>query len=203
MELDVSGRALTSEGFLEVARALVKSIAYSGDHGRVVRLEEICLRQNKINARCLKALGEVVKSAAGDLRDLDLSDNFLTITTDEEVIAWEDFLTSFSRCCVLRRIDLTGNALGPRAFEVLTRVYGREPPVDLVSLEEADPSVHHDVSGIGIMLSDSVSLEQQIRASSIMSESDVYTDGDKATRAIPEESKRSRHGLFTSFSIRS
>jgi len=204
VELDVSGRSLSSEGFMEVATALVKSIGYEGDHGKVVRLEELCLKDNKLDASCLQALGKVVKFAAGDLRDLDLSGNLFSITTYEEVAAWEEFLSSFSECCVLRRIDFTGNALGPRAFEILAKVYGREPPVDMISLEEADVDRHHDASILGNTVSDSIPFKQRTKALSIVSGSEGYSsDGDSTFHATPEVSKSSRHGLSASLTFRS
>lgn len=206
MELDVSGRGLTSEGFSEVATALVKSIEYEGEHGRVVRLEELCLRDNKLDARCLQSLGHVVKLAVGDLRDLDLSNNIIDVTTYEEVAAWEDFLTSFSGCCVLRRIDFTGNALGPRAFEVLARIYAREPPLDLISSEEAGTNWHQDTSILRNTAYDSIALEQGTRALSIVSEpeSEGYTsNGHRISCATPEVLKSSLHGLFVSSALHS
>ena len=199
VELDVSGRGLTTEGFLEIAAALVKSIEYDGDHGKVVRLEELCLRGNRLDAECLQALGKVVKLAASDLRDLDLSDNLFTVASYGEVVAWEEFLTSFSKCCLLRRIDLSGNALGSKAFEVLARVYGKEPPLDIVLLEEADTLRHHDVSVVRSTAADTVVLEQQIRALSVVSESETYnTDGNSTSPTALEVPKRFRHGLFAS-----
>jgi hypothetical protein len=204
VELDVSGRGLTSEGFFEIATALVKSIEYEGEHGKVVRLEELCLRENKLDPRCLQALGKVIRLAAGDLRDLDMSDNLISVTTYEEVAAWEDFLTSFSECCVLRRIDFTGSPLGPRAFEVLARIYARESPFDLISLEEAGTDWHHDAFVLRNTAYDSIALEQRTRALSIVSESEGYTsDGESIACATPGVQKISRHGLFASSALHS
>lgn len=132
VELDVSGRRLTSEGLLEFAPALLKSIEHNNENGKTVRLEELCLRESQIDSRALLHLARIISLAAHDLRDLDLSENQITVTTHEEVAAWGAFLNAFSNCCVLRRIDLSGNLLGPRAFEVLARVYANENPVDLM-----------------------------------------------------------------------
>ena len=122
----MSGRSLTDEGLKEVAEALITSIAYEDEHGRVVKLEEACLKDNAITAQSLRRLGKVVASAACDLRDLDLSNNCISISTSEDAAAWEDFLRSFANSCVMRRVDLSGNALGPKAFEVLAKIYGME-----------------------------------------------------------------------------
>ena len=123
---------MTDEGFAEVAAALAESLKYDGDQGRVVRLEELCLTNNRLSATSLQALSPIIRLASNDLRDLNLSENNITINTEAECTIWENFLTSFSECCVLRRIDLSGNALGPRAFEVMTRVYSKQEAMDLV-----------------------------------------------------------------------
>lgn len=140
VELDVSGRRLTSEGLLEFAPALLKSMEHNNENGKIVRLEELCLRESQIDSRSLLHLARIISLAAYDLRDLDLSENKITVTTHEEVAAWGAFLSAFSNCCVLRRIDLSGNLLGPRAFEVLARVYASENPVDLVLSDSVEES---------------------------------------------------------------
>ena len=199
VELDVSGRVLTSEGFVEVAAALVKAIDYDSEHGKVIKLEELCLRDNKLDAKCLQALGKVIKLAAGELRDLDLSDNLFSITTCEEVAAWEDFLNSFSACCVLRRIDLSGNAIGPRAFEILAKTYGREPLIDVLSLEDADLDRQHDVCVLQNTAFDCISLEHRAKTlSTIESSESRGNDGNISSHATSEVQKGSRHGLFIS-----
>ena len=126
IDLDVSGKALTDEGLKEVAEALIKSIMYEDGKGKVVKLEEACMKGNNITAKSLRRLGRVVASAAYDLRDLDLSNNSIIINTQEDAAAWEDFLLSFTKNCVLRRVDFSGNTLGPKAFELLAKVFGQE-----------------------------------------------------------------------------
>lgn len=90
----------------------MQSIEYHGEQGRVARLEELCLRDNKLDAKCLMDLGLVIGSAAHDLEDLDLSHNCISIITDQDTAAFEYFLRSFAECYVLRRVDFGGNALG-------------------------------------------------------------------------------------------
>ena len=80
----------------------------------------------------LQALTTVINSASYDLRDLDLSGNRIHVNTDDDVAVWQRFLTSFERCRFLRRLDFSGNALGPRGFEVFLRVYAKERPLDLL-----------------------------------------------------------------------
>ena len=112
VELDVTGKCLGGDGFREIAGALVESIGYHGEQGRVVRLEELCLRDNKLDAKCLVDLGQVLRRAADDLRDLDLSGNSISIITDDDTAAFEYFLRSFAECYLLRRVDFSGNPLG-------------------------------------------------------------------------------------------
>lgn len=146
IELDVSGKDLTDEGFFEVAPALVEAISYDGDQGRVARLEELCLRSNRLTIASLQALTPVIEVSCSDLRDLDLSENQIAISSDADVAIWEDFLTSFRKCCVLRRIDLSGNALGERAFEVMVRVYAKEEPLDFVLPPDLEGAHHEEQS---------------------------------------------------------
>ena len=96
----------------------------------MVRLEEVCLKGNGLTAKSLRYLGKVVALATKDLRDLDLSNNLIQIATAEDAAAWEAFLKSFSNSSVLRRVDFSGNPLGRKAFEIFTRVYGRELSMD-------------------------------------------------------------------------
>lgn len=128
---------------MEFAPALLKSMEHNSGNGKTVRLEELCLRESQIDSRSLLHLARIISLAAYDLRDLDLSENQITVTTHEEVAAWEAFLNALSNCCVLRRIDLSGNLLGPRAFEVLARVYANENPVDLVLSDFVEESLEN------------------------------------------------------------
>ncbi|KAL8962688.1 MAG: hypothetical protein Q9193_000937 [Seirophora villosa] len=130
VELDVTGKALGEHGFLEAAGPLINALEHDSEHGRVLYLEELCLRSNKLNAVCLPALAHAIRLAASHLRDLDLSDNLLNVTNSQDADAWQDFLESFRECRMLRRVDLSGNALGTKAFEVLARVYSTEPEID-------------------------------------------------------------------------
>lgn len=173
VEIDVSGRALTDDGFQETAKAFTTSAMFRDGIGRVVILEELGLKGNQLTAGSLWALSRVVTLSAHDLKDLDLSDNLISIVTAEEVAAWENFLESFSGCCVLRRIDLSGNPLGPRAFEILARVYGNEEPVDLLSL--SDLKLTRDDSTIDFTgaTGGSTSLQQPMRRMSVVSDDPV------------------------------
>ena len=178
------------EGFAEVASALIESLKFDGDQGRVVRLEELCLTNNRLSATSLQALSPIIKLASNDLRDLDLSENNITINTEAEVAIWEDFLMSFSHCCVLRRMDFSRNALGPRAFEVMTRVYAKQEAVDLVlpaDLEQVQSNERRtsmEIAGLG----------RRLRKLSVVSDpDDLDSDEDKDPKS--DRHKGSGHGL--------
>lgn len=196
VEIDVSAKHLTSEGFAEVAVALVDSIKYEGLQGKIVRLEELCLRDNKLDATSLQSLSAVIQLACDDLRDLDLSGNNITINTLVEVAAWEGFLVSFSKCCVLRRLDFSGNCLGPKAFEILAKVYANEAPVDLVfsddlelCLQDADNHPRQEITEPGV-------LEAKTRKLSILSEPEGYACEDEMEPKMTcKKRKELRHGL--------
>ena len=120
VELDVTGKRLGNDGFHEIASALVKSIQFNGDQGRVVRLEELCLRDNKLDADCLRDLGLVITLATHDLEDLDISNNSISVVTNKDMASFEYFLRSFANCYKVRRVDLSGNKLGGYTVFFLT-----------------------------------------------------------------------------------
>lgn len=194
MEIDVSGRGLTDEGFLETANALTTSAVFCGEHGKAVILEELGLKGNQLTAESLWALSRVVALSAHDLRDLDLSDNFISVVTTEEVAAWEVLLESFSGCCILRRIDLSGNPLGPRAFETLARVYGKEEPVDLLSLSDLKLNRDDSTTVFTSPTGGSTSLQQSMRRMSIGSD-DFVNDTEVASNTASHRRKGSRQGI--------
>jgi len=181
VELDVAGKSLGNDGFAEVAAALVTSVQYSGEHGEVVKLEELCLRDNRLDISSLPALGQVVKHAAKDLRDLDVSSNLISVSTDSEAQVFENFLRCFAECCVLRRLDLSGNKLNPKAFEILTKVYGQEEPVDPVSLASSCQDLENDESRGYSINADSAWVEKRLNNLRVASDPDEYTDEANTT----------------------
>ncbi|KAL8718501.1 MAG: hypothetical protein Q9225_004369 [Loekoesia sp. 1 TL-2023] len=179
VDLDVTGKCIGEDGFRELAGALIKSLEHDGEHGKVCRLEELCLKTNRLSARCLPALARIVRLAAHDLRDLDLSDNCFSITSSQETHLWEHFLESFAECCVLRRVDLGGNALGPKAFEILARVYTRERLTDPVWENTSDTPPYGVTPSRKSLSGDSDSLNRQARNLSLGSASDAQLDNDE------------------------
>ena len=146
IDLDVSSKALKDEGFCEVASALVEALSYNGIQGRCTRLEELCLSENELCLQSLQILTPIIRLACHDLRDLDLAGNRIQISTEEDVAIWENFLGALEESSTLRRIDLSGNPLGPRGFETLLRVYARERPVDLLQQSELQPDESYSLS---------------------------------------------------------
>lgn len=194
MEIDVSGRNLTDEGLLEIANALTKSAVFHDEHGKVVVLEELGLKGNQLTAGSLWALSRVVALSTHALRDLDLSDNLISIVTIEETAAWEVFLESFSACCALRRIDLSGNPLGPQAFEILARVYGKEEPIDLLSLSDLKLNRNDFTVDLTYAIGGSISLEQSMRRMSMVLD-DHSNDTEVASETAGDRRKGPRQGI--------
>lgn len=176
VELDITGKSLGNDGFAEVAAALVTSIQYTAEHGRVVKLEELCLRDNSLDITSLPALGQVVRHAARDLRDLDVSSNLISVTTDSEAQVFEDFLRCFGESCVLRRLDLSGNKLNGKAFEILTKVYGQEEPVDPVSLANICQDLDNDEPKGCSLHGDPALMEKRLKNLSVSSDIDDVID---------------------------
>ncbi|OCK81185.1 hypothetical protein K432DRAFT_326805 [Lepidopterella palustris CBS 459.81] len=134
LELTLPGKNLTDGGFQEAASGLEDVLA-SQDGVSCSRLEELNLSNNSLTTKSLPLLARIVRLAAYDLKDLNLSGNHITVVTNEEAQDWETFLDSFKGCRVLRKIDLSDNDLsGPRAFEIFTRVYSKHPEVDPTEL---------------------------------------------------------------------
>ena len=159
-------------------------------------LEELCLKANRLTVTSLQRLAPIIKLIAHNLRDLDLSDNMISINDPDDVIPWETFLKSLSSCCVLRRLDLSGNELGTKAFEVLARVYAREEPVDLVLQEGFECLSKNSVADCAAAL-EHVKMSQPM---AIVSESeDVDRTEEQKSRTKSRKEKVSRHGARNSF----
>ena len=200
VEIDVSSKSLTDEGFVELARALIESMLYKGKHGNVVRLEELCLRDNRLTPTSLNSLSHIVQLAHDVLRDLDLSQNEICIKTPDDIAAWYRFLRSFSGCCVLRRVDLSGNHLGTKAFEILTKVYSREQPIHEWLGENQAFAGPNEIGASTLESKDLNELEHEIKKISIELGSDVpTTDNEESTGTMLGNHKAMRRGAFSYF----
>ncbi|GAD92962.1 hypothetical protein NFIA_059010 [Paecilomyces variotii No. 5] len=125
LEIDIADKNLTDEGFDLFIDDLIQSIAYRNDEhpDGIVRLAELHLSGNNLTAQSLKKLSRVISLSAGDLRELDLSDNKIEIREPEHRKVWQEVLESFQGCYVLKKLDFSRNPLGPRGAEILARVY--------------------------------------------------------------------------------
>lgn len=195
VELDVTGKALGEHGFLEAAGPLINALEHDSEHGRVLYLEELCLRSNKLNAVCLPALAQAIRLAASHLRDLDLSDNHLNVMNSQDADAWQDFLESFRECRMLRRVDLSGNALGTKAFEVLARVYSTEPDIDQPWEDDAEMLSLDGTPSRRSIFADTEALNRQTRKLSLDSASGLYADDvEEAAAASYKTAHGAAHG---------
>ena len=208
VELDASGKKLGKkdegglEGFPEFATALISTLRSGDGQQRVVVLEELCLRGNQLGNDSFEPLAEIVKLAAGDLKDLDLSENDFVIESELDVLAWERFLSSFSGCFVLRRWDLSGNPLGTKGFEILAKMYGREAPLELLldkgftKDEDAVESTSED--GLMMMESTKTTALRTRRASNAREFATESTPYKTPTKAAFQSSKVFRQGKLWS-----
>lgn len=88
----------------------------------------------------------MIHLSSRDLKELDISNNEISIVTVSDTQKWKYFLHSFGQCCVLKKIDFSGNSLGTRGIEILARVYIRSE-LDFVEVvgEEEDGGVPEDL----------------------------------------------------------
>lgn len=119
-------KCLTDDGFGLLADGLQNALTTCPD----LALVDLILSDNALTTRSLARLAPIIQKSRYNLQALDLSNNNFQVSTVTEAQEWEQFLQSFRSCMTLRRLDLSNNTLlGPRAFEILARVYSREPPV--------------------------------------------------------------------------
>lgn len=125
VELDITGKELTDDGISVFINDLIKCMQYRDEehpHG-TIRLTDLSLGGNKLTAVSMEKLAPVIALSSITLNKLDISDNSICIVTDSDKKAWNNFLSSFQECCVLKRIDFSDNNLGGPGFDVLSHVY--------------------------------------------------------------------------------
>ncbi|PYH94724.1 leucine rich repeat protein [Aspergillus ellipticus CBS 707.79] len=125
LEIDVTGKALTDNGFALFVDDLIGCIKFKDDEHPMglARVTEFHLQGNQLTIACLPKLGEVIALSAGDIRELDISNNEIRIRTPEDIKIWVAFLNSFEDCFVLKKLDLGNNPLGRMGVEHLARIY--------------------------------------------------------------------------------
>lgn len=125
MEIDVSGKELTDEGFAEFIDDLIACMKLRDEEHPEgsAKVIELHLQGNQLTVVSLRKLSEVIKLSIADLRELDISHNNFAVSTAEEQKIWYDFLDSFKNCFLLKKLDLGNNPLGQKGIEILARVY--------------------------------------------------------------------------------
>ncbi|KAF7115780.1 hypothetical protein CNMCM5793_003420 [Aspergillus hiratsukae] len=147
VEIDVSGKELTDEGFAEFIDDLIACMKHRDEEHPEgsAKVIELHLQGNQLTVVSLRKLSEVIKLSIADLRELDISHNNFAVSTAEEQEIWYDFLDSFKNCFLLKKLDLGNNPLGQKGIEVLARVYMQS---DLDFLEaDADAVVGMNAEG--------------------------------------------------------
>ncbi|EED17415.1 conserved hypothetical protein [Talaromyces stipitatus ATCC 10500] len=127
LEIDISGKELTDDGFNEFIldlRIALQSASPEYPQG-INKLQELHLKGNQLTVNALVELAKIIQLSSRDLKELDVSNNDISIITISDAQKWKYFLQSFSQCCVLKKIDFSGNSLGARGIEILARVYIR------------------------------------------------------------------------------
>ncbi|KAF2753997.1 hypothetical protein EJ05DRAFT_504601 [Pseudovirgaria hyperparasitica] len=143
LEIIIPGKDLTDTGLKEVALAL-QDVLEEVAGGPAASLEELIISDNVLTTRSLSYLAPVIELAAFHLRDIDLSNNKISVTDDQSAAEWELFLSSFRNCSALRRLDMSRNDLsGPLAFELFSKVYGCQSPVNPADLP-SDEGLRYD-----------------------------------------------------------
>lgn len=177
--------------------ALIQSIQYDGEQGKVAFIEELCLQDNGITVKSLKMLAPVLQLLSFDLRDLDLSNNAIKVKSTEDVRMWEEFLASLASCCVLRRLDLSGNALGPKAFEILAKAFAREEYPDAAVLKGPGCINHqHEDGRVSPRPAVENTIAAKVRRMSVKSEPDDEDEdpNEGYQSQLTLKHKGSRHG---------
>ncbi|KAL3455194.1 hypothetical protein BJX64DRAFT_295280 [Aspergillus heterothallicus] len=125
LEIDLTGKALTDDGFAQFIDDLLACIVYRSDEHPIglAKVTEFHLQGNSLTVLSLVKLGEVVAHSAGDLRELDLSHNDIRVTSVQEKAVWKAFLECFKNCYVLTKLDLSNNPIGPVGLEIFACVY--------------------------------------------------------------------------------
>ncbi|KAF2860639.1 hypothetical protein K470DRAFT_270486 [Piedraia hortae CBS 480.64] len=119
-ELGIDGVAAMSAG---LGAALSKCTASTW-----LALESLSLPGNGLTAAAMPHLASMAQLSCRDLRILNLSNNQISITSDQDAAQWESLLIALSRCSRLCRLDLSRNEVGSRALEIFSRVYHAASP---------------------------------------------------------------------------
>ena len=134
IDLVAPSKKLTDDGVAAMVAGLYEAMR-RGNSQASFALEGLNLRDNQLTTRALATLAPVIELAKNELKTIVLSDNAISVTSDQEAREWEAFLVAFKDCKTLRRLDLSGNReLGARALEVFSRIHCNEPSIDPIAL---------------------------------------------------------------------
>ncbi|KAL4942665.1 hypothetical protein BDV06DRAFT_235264 [Aspergillus oleicola] len=166
LEIDLTGKSLTDEGFAHFIDDLIECTTYrSPKHPLgLAKVTEFHLSGNTLTVSSLAKLGTVIANNPGDLRELDLSANQIVIETDDEKRIWKGFLDSFKNCYVLQKLDLSGNPMGVKGLEILARVYVKS---DLDYLEADADAIVRENHGLGQGSEQKVALAEEVGSMNI------------------------------------
>ncbi|KAK2739738.1 hypothetical protein FQN55_009328 [Onygenales sp. PD_40] len=150
VEIDLTGKELTDDGFASFVGDLINCIQYrDGDHPNgTVRLTELVLKGNKLTVASMKMLGAVVALSGDCLTYLDVSENCISVASRLEREVWKGFLEAFQGCYHLKKIDISGNPLGGGGFDVFARVYTQSDLDFVEPLANGGSNDHADASGM-------------------------------------------------------
>ncbi|KAK3656652.1 hypothetical protein LTR22_009631 [Elasticomyces elasticus] len=130
LDLKVPGKELGDDGFCVLADGLEGALRKEA----ALVLQDIDLTDNGLTTAALARLASVIELAKFDVQTINTAGNNIVVVSDQQAAQWELFLRSFRDCRKLRRLDLSGNALGVRAMEILAQIHIAEPQVDPVRL---------------------------------------------------------------------
>ncbi|KAL4779305.1 hypothetical protein BJX76DRAFT_351904 [Aspergillus varians] len=155
LEIDLTGKCLTDEGFAQFIDDLIKCIRYRDEDHPVglAKVTEFHLQGNKLTVHSLAKIGDVIANSPGDLRELDLSQNDIQVSSPEEKVIWKAFLGSFRNCYMLKKLDLSENPIGTAGLEILARIYIKS---DLEFLEADADAIVRENHGEEVALAEEV-----------------------------------------------
>ncbi|KAK3724809.1 hypothetical protein LTR37_000857 [Vermiconidia calcicola] len=129
IDLKAPNKELGDHGVCALADGLEVALK-SGTSIASLALEDLNISGNGITTASLARLALIVSQAKYNLKTVNLTNNNIRVETDEQAQQWQAFLRAFEGCLRLRRLDLSSNPLGPRAFEVFARAHVLERPID-------------------------------------------------------------------------
>ena len=122
LEINLEGKKLTDAGLAELVPGLHDALT-SDSTSAITRLF-INLSANELTVAALIELVQCLQLSTAAVEELDLSQNAITVKTDNDAQHWQTFLSAFAKCSSLRKLDLSRNDLsGAKAFEVFCRIY--------------------------------------------------------------------------------